>query len=199
MLRRRTAFWGIAGGRPARSSHVRVRASGSFAVLVAALAALLTTPRLARAYEEQVSADLALGYGVLSANPTLPLHLTGVDAGAAVGMSDWLVARVGLGYATLLGGDEALHVGRGRLELAYVLDVVQWVPLFGLGGGLWALDDASGLRMRPTGHLWLGVDYLASREWTIGVDVRSGGLWQRGELSSFTEAQVRFSRMFELF
>jgi hypothetical protein len=192
MLRRRRAF-----------QPVPLLASGAHIVRLALLSAILcsSAPSNARAYEEQLSADLALGYGGLAANAQLPDQLTSIDVGAAVGMSDWLVARTAFGYAALLGDGHPVHVGRGRFELAYMLDILQWVPLLGIGGGLWALDEpsSSGLRLRPTGHLWLGLDYLASREWTVGVDVRTGALWQRGEVSSFTEAQVRFSRLFELF
>jgi hypothetical protein len=166
---------------------------------IAAWLIMLASTHTAHAYEEQASLDVSLGYGGLAAGETLPSQLVAVDAGGAVGLSDWLVARVGLGYGALLGAESPLHVGRGRLELAYLLDILRWVPFFGVGGGLWALDGPSGLGMRPEGHLWFGVDYLASRAWTVGVDVRTGAVWQRGELVSWTEGQVRFSRMFELF
>lgn len=169
------------------------------ASLVILLTAFATQTGTARAYEEQLAVDVALGYGALAANGTLPGNLMSLDVGAAVGMSDWLVARSAFGYGALLGDGEVLNVGRGRLELAYLLDVLQWVPFFGVGGGLWALQGPSGLGLRPTGHLWFGVDYLATREWTLGVDVRTGVLWQRGDVVSFTEGQLRFSRMFELF
>jgi hypothetical protein len=169
------------------------------AFFVVLLAALCSESRTARAYEEQLAVDVALGYGALAANDALPNNLVSLDVGAAVGMSDWLVARTAFGYGALVGEGEVLNLGRGRLEVAYLLDILQWVPFFGAGGGLWMLQGPSGLGLRPTGHLWFGVDYLATREWTLGVDVRTGVLWQRGDVVSFTEGQLRFSRMFELF
>jgi len=181
MQRRRRAFWRIA------------------APLVALLAALGLQSGRAEAYEEQISADVALGYSGLAANDRLPGNLPAIDLGAAVGISDWLVVRTAFGYGALLGGGDMLHVGRGRLEVAYLLDILQWVPFFGVGGGLWALQGPSGLGLRPAGHLWFGVDYLATREWTVGLDTRTGLLWQRGDTASFTEGQLRFSRTFEMF
>jgi hypothetical protein len=175
------------------------RAFTCFAAQLALLLASVAGAHTAHAYDEQASLDLALGYGALAANDRLPRHLLAIDAGGAVGLTDWLVARVGVGYGGLLGDAQTRNVGRGRLELAYLLDVLQWVPFFGVGGGLWALDGPSGLGLRPEGHLWFGVDYLASRTWTYGVDLRSGVLWQRGDVVSWTECQVRLSRNFELF
>jgi hypothetical protein len=175
------------------------RQRSAFTLLAALLGGLFTrTP--ARAYEEQVSVDLALGYaGIVDPEP-VPSQLLAVDLGAAVGVADWLVVRSALGYGLLFDREHELaQAGRLRLEGAYLLDVLQWVPFFGLGGGLWALEERSGLAVRPAGHLWAGVDYLATRRWTVGVDVRIGFLWMHGERVSFTEGQLRISRMFDVF
>jgi hypothetical protein len=123
-----------------------------------------------------------------------------VDLSAAVGVMDFLVVRSAVGYGLLFDGESELaQAARLRLEGAYLLDVVQWVPFFGLGGGLWALEEQSGWAVRPAGHLWVGVDYLATRRWTVGCDVRVGLLWMLGESVSFTEGQLRISRMFDVF
>jgi hypothetical protein len=168
--------------------------------LLAALLGGLFTHSAARAYEEQVSVDLALGYaGVVDPEP-IPSQLVSVDLSAAVGVADWLVVRSALGYGLLFGGDDELaQAGRLRLEGAYLLDVLQWVPFFGVGGGLWLLEERTGLAVRPAGHLLVGVDYLATRRWTFGCDVRIGLLWMKGESVSFTEGQLRISRMFDVF
>jgi hypothetical protein len=175
------------------------RQRSAFTVLAALLGGLYSGAP-ARAYEEQISADLALGYAALAANDRLASQLLAVDLGAAVGMADWLLIRAALGYASLFDKQHDLaHAGRVRLEGAYLLDILQWVPFFGVGGGLWALDGPSGLALRPAGHLWVGIDYLATRRWTLGCDVRTGILWARGDVASFTEGQLRISRMFEMF
>jgi hypothetical protein len=167
--------------------------------LLAALLGGLFAHSTARAYEEQVSVDLALGYaGIVDPEP-LPSQLASLDLSAAVGIADWLVVRSALGYGLLFDGDHELaQAGRLRLEGAYLLDVLQWVPFFGLGGGLWVIERGSGLEARPAGHLWVGVDYLATRHWSFGCDIRVGLLW-RGESVSFTEGQLRISRMFDVF
>lgn len=175
------------------------RQRSAFTLLVA-LSGGLVPGAGARAYEEQVSVDLALGYAGLVNPEPLPTQLLAADVGAAVGIADWLVVRSAVGYALLFERDHELsQAARLRLEGAYLLDVLQWVPFFGVGGGLWVVGEPGGLAIRPAGHLWFGVDYLAARAWTVGCDVRSGLLWMRGESVSFTEGQLRISRMFDVF
>jgi hypothetical protein len=165
----------------------------------------------AHAYEEQLSVDVAVGYArvthsdTLSSRPappssTLPANLPAIDLGVSLGISDWLVLRGALGYGLLLDKQkQTYHLGRARVELAYLIDIVQWVPFVGLGAGLWLIDTRSELAPRGAGHLVFGLDYLATRSWTLGVDVRTGFLFGGGQVVNFTEGQLRLSRMFELF
>ena len=168
--------------------------------LIAALLAGLVTRNPARAYEEQMSVDLALGYAGVANSEALASQQLALDAGVTFGIADWLLVRSALGYGALFDGQHDLaHAARLRLEGAYLLDLLQWVPFFGLGGGLWATRDAAGPAIRPTGHLVFGLDYLATRSWTVGCDVRIGMVWVHTEAKSFTEGQLRISRMFDLF
>jgi hypothetical protein len=174
---------------------------GAFARALLAYATLLglfgdSFRAQARAYEEQLSVDVAVGYArvthsdTLSPRPatpnsSLPANLPALDLGVSLGISDWLVLRGALGYGLLLDKQkQTYHVGRARVELAYLIDIVQWVPFVGLGAGLWLIDT---------------LDYLATRSWTLGVDVRTGFLFGGGQVVNFTEGQLRLSRMFELF
>jgi hypothetical protein len=170
-----------------------------FTVFAALLAGLFMRS-VARAYDDQVSVDLALGYAALVDVEPLPTNQMSLDVGAGVGVADWLVMRTALGYGLLVDSKHDLQQAvRFRLEGGYLIDVLQWVPFFGLGGGLWALEGSGGFAMRPTGHLWVGVDYLATRRWSVGCDLRFGMLWLHDDNRSFTEGQLRISRVFDVF
>jgi hypothetical protein len=172
----------------------------SIFLLLAALSCGLFASAPARAYEEQASLDLALGYAAFTGDQAPAKNLLSADLGGGLGIADWLVLRAALGYAARFDADHAsVHAGRLRFEGAYLIDVLRWVPFFGLGGGLWALGEPSGLTLSPAGHLLFGVDYLATRSWTLGCDVRTGILWEHRQTAPFTEVQLRISRMFELF
>ncbi|HEX6243810.1 MAG TPA: hypothetical protein VFZ61_23005 [Polyangiales bacterium] len=166
----------------------------------------------ARAYEEQLGLELAVGYANLGYNETLsskglttqtilPANLAALDVGVSVGLGEWAVLRGALGYGALLEDPlKTRQVGRFRLEAAYLIDIVQWVPFLGLGGGLWLVQDpGAGVDPRADGHIVFGIDYLATRAWTVGLDVRTGFLWGDGRAFNVTEGQLRLSRMFELF
>jgi hypothetical protein len=45
----------------------------------------------------------------------------------------------------------------------------------------------------------IGVDYLATRRWNFGADVRSAILFESGQLLNATDVSLRVSRLFELF
>jgi hypothetical protein len=166
----------------------------------------------ARAYEEQLGLDLALGYArlthsetlspdVLTPGSALPSNLAALDVGVALGVSDWLVLRGALGYGLLLEEKMSTRqLGRVRIEGAYLVDIVEWVPFLGLGTGLWLLEDPDG-GVLPRGdvHLVVGLDYLATRSWTVGLDVRVGFLMGGGQVFNVTEGQLRLTRLFELF
>jgi hypothetical protein len=154
----------------------------------------------ARAYEEQASFDLALGYAGIASSDTLRPHVGAFDLGASLGIKDFLVLRGALGYALLMEENAPTqHAGRARIELAYLVDVLKWVPFFGLGVGVWGVSTRGDLAFLPAGHGVLGLDYLVTRALTLGVDVRIGMLLQSGDLVSFTEGQFRTSVMFDLF
>lgn len=186
--------------------------AGVFARAVSMLVGLalwLACAGSARAYEEQASLDLALGYaGIVpktcSASfpycQTLHPHLGSVDVGASFGIRDFLVLRAALGYGFLLERKEKTQqAGRGRVEVAYLVDILKWVPFFGLGVGVWGVRRYGEFTFYPTGHVVAGLDYLATRSWTLGVDIRIGMLLESQKLRSWNEGQLRVGYMFELF
>lgn len=147
--------------------------------------------------------DIAAGYALVTdtePKTTSSSHVADVDLGVSLGVSDWLVLRGALGYGlSPVKHQPNVHIGRARVEGAYLIDIVQWVPFVGLGAGLWLVDGRTKLRPYGAGHLVFGLDYLATRSWTVGVDVRVGFLLGSGQIVNFTEGQLRLSRMFELF
>ena len=117
-----------------------------------------------------------------------------------MGLTESTVVRANAGYAALVRQQEVQHLGRFRLEALYLLDVLQVVPFLGLGATLTnAPDSAARVPLRAGPHLVLGVDYLLSRRWIAGLDLRSALLVEGGHLLCATDVSLRLSRMFETF
>jgi hypothetical protein len=173
------------------------RHSWAFCVLLS-LGWLAHSASRARAYEEQASADFALGYSGVVDSDSLSTRGMLADLGASLGISDMFVLRGNFGYAGYWRNESVRSAGRFRLEAAYLLDILRWVPFFGVGGSLWLYDDRS-LTVRPAWHMVVGLDFLYDRAWTVGVDLRSGVLWERSGGRSATDVSLRLSRMFDLF
>jgi hypothetical protein len=173
-----------------------------FRVILAVVAGLLASavPGGAHAYEDQLSLDGALGYALLARDDYPTRQGAGVDLGLGYGIADTVILRGTLGYALLSDGQRHEQIGRLRAEGLYLLDVLKAVPFFGLGATLTTAQhsDAS-VPLRPGVQLVVGLDYLLSRSWIAGLDVRSGLLFEAGDTLSATDVSLRFSRMFETF
>jgi hypothetical protein len=172
---------------------------------IACGAAWLLGSARAHAYEEQASLDAALGYALV-VDDDVSAQGASAELGASWGLSDTYVARATLGYASVVEATDAgravQHLGRLRVEALYLLDVLKVVPFFGLGASLTNNPHDSGqlLPVRLGGHLVFGVDYLASRSWTLGLDVRAALLFEgNGQWLNATDIALRVSRMFETF
>jgi hypothetical protein len=78
--------------------------------------------------------------------------------------------------------------------IAYVLDVLQWVPWGGLFAGGFALDGGTvpGVRILPGWGIALGLDYRLSRSWAVGFSVRQTMLSDVSTYPSYTQAFARF-------
>ncbi|HEY6879769.1 MAG TPA: hypothetical protein VI299_17195 [Polyangiales bacterium] len=154
----------------------------------------------ARAYDEQWSLDGALGYALLVRDDWPTRQGAGVDLGASIGLGDTVVMRGSLGYALLSDGSRREQIGRLRAEGIYLLDVLQLVPFLGAGVTLTTAQHSDAqVPLRPGVHLVLGLDYLWSRTWTLGLDVRSGVLFEAGHPLNATDVSLRMSRTFEMF
>lgn len=173
-----------------------VRHRKTFGLALAIVCAFVSA-RPAHAYEEQASLDFTAG-ALFVPGAKLPGAGGELALGGALGISDMFVARALFGYAALFEAGEVTNLGRARVEAAYLVDVLQVVPFFGLGASLWLYREG-GFQARPGGHVLVGLDYLWSRSWTLGLDVRVGVLFEPGKVSNATDVQLRISRMFDLF
>jgi hypothetical protein len=147
------------GARPLLSS-------GALA-LVAALVALPAWPSGARAYEDQLTLGVDLGYALATTDG----HGFTFGLEASVGLGDLFSLRGRVGYSQHPAG-EVLHVGLAGLEILYLLDVMEWVPYFGVGADAFVFASVDGHRFDPGFHAVVGIEWLASRKWLMGLDLR---------------------------
>jgi len=79
--------------------------------------------------------------------------------------------------------------------VAYVLDVLQWVPWGALEAGGYALQGGTiaGVQVLPGAAIALGLDYRLNRSWAIGVEAREHLLFtDMSTYPSFLQGLVRF-------
>ncbi|HEY3821989.1 MAG TPA: outer membrane beta-barrel protein [Polyangiaceae bacterium] len=79
--------------------------------------------------------------------------------------------------------------------VAYVLDVLQWVPWGALEAGGYALQGGTldGVKILPGVAIAVGVDYRLSRSWSIGIEAREHLLFtDTATYPSFLQGLARF-------
>ena len=145
------------------------------APILASLALLLALlPSNARAYEDQATLGVAVGYAGIPGSSTLPRNGVDFALSAGAGFGDaWSIQ--GLLSYNVFPNERALHLGMLGLETVYALDIVRFVPLLGVG-----IDGLLTVRDRRTRgdfalHALVGVDFLINPRWLVGADVR--GYW----------------------
>lgn len=167
------------------------------ATLGIALAVAAGCPGRARAYEDQLTLGLGLGYAAVVTDG-LPPHGALAQVSASIGLDDVWTVQASLSYA-LHPGAEPLHVGIVGAELIYVLDVLEVVPFFGLGADAIGTVREGHAGVDAAAHVILGVDYLASRSWLVGLDVRPYVLFTRLSTDPvYITVSARISLVFDL-
>lgn len=78
--------------------------------------------------------------------------------------------------------------------IAYVLDVLQWVPWISAELGGYALQGGTidGVKLEVGAAVGLGLDYRLTRSWSLGVAVHQHFMLDMSTYPSFTQALVRF-------
>lgn len=146
------------------------------ALSAALVGALLAMAAPVSAYDRQISLDVAAGWGIAPALSGLPNHGPGATVGAAIGFDDTWGLGVYGGWAVhpplTDGAAPTFHVGFAGVEALYYFDILQIVPFFGAGVDVLPNTDGSNWGADFAAHLRISVDYLVSREVTVGVDIR---------------------------
>jgi hypothetical protein len=137
----------------------------------ALLAALLcwAPPSPTHAYEDQLTVGLDTGYALAMMNGAS--HGIAVGLNASVGLGDLFSLRGRVGYGHHPHG-AGLHAGSAGAEVIYLLDVLEWVPYFGLGADGFVFASGGDHRFDLGLHAVVGIEWLASRDWLIGLDIR---------------------------
>lgn len=137
--------------------------------------AFLLGPRTARAYEDQVGVALGAGYAAVASDNALPHHGLALQLEAGVGLGDTWEVRALVAYGAHFD-DGTLHRVSGGVELVYLLDILEFVPFFGLGVdapvSIWDRDAGTETWVDFAGHAVVGLDWLVSRQWALGLEVR---------------------------
>ncbi len=126
----------------------------------------------AAAYEDRGTLGFEAGYGVVViTDTTLPQHGALFGLELSFGLGDQFAVRAHADYGYHPGDDE-MHVALFGVEGLYLVDIVQLVPYFGIGidGIATVYQEEAGLELGL--HLIVGLEYLLSRSWLVGLDVR---------------------------
>jgi hypothetical protein len=168
-------------------------------LVVTALAAVGGTSGTAGAVENENHVGVDLGVPILVAQrgngsstltgATLGLHYTRglTDAFDLVADGGWSALPAGTSsFATL---------SNAEVGLAYVLDVLQWVPWASIEAGGYALTGNSigGTTVLPGASIAIGVEYRFDRSWAAGIVLRQHFLFtDASTFPSFTQGLLRF-------
>lgn len=183
------------GPRPCHTGRVRPALPA-----VAVAVALLSAPASAAAYDRQIAVGVTAGWGLAPALEMFPNHGPTAGLSASLGFDDtWGVAVYG-GWAVHppIDGGETFHVGLFGAEALYYIDILEVVPFFGVGVDALTQFDGTSWGVDFAAHLRASVDYLLSREVTIGLDIRPYILFTNLDLDPiYLTFQARVSFLFD--
>lgn len=165
--------------------------------MLAVLAASLAVAGEAAAVEREHQIGLDAGMPLLVVQRSSSTILSGASLGLhyTYGLSDAFNLIADGGTSFLFAGTSSLPtISNVDVGVAYVLDVLTWVPWAGLELGGYALteDPSGGTTVFPGAALALGVDYRFTRSWAAGFVLRQHWLFTRqNDLPSFTQGLLR--------
>ncbi len=140
------------------------------------LIGLVSSTGTASAYAGQLGLAVASGYSGIASNTVLPAHGLALSVAAAYGIDDTFEVRLRGTWAFHPDSAGALHRFAPGVEFVYLLDILEFVPLFGVGLDVpfsWSPESATApWWVDAAAHGLLGLDWLPSRGWSVGVEVR---------------------------
>lgn len=138
-------------------------------LVTAAALAGLGAPASALAYEDQMGLSVGLGGEVAMTDPVS--GGPGATLTFAYGLGDTFELRVHADYLVHVT-DETAHRVLGAVDLVYLLDILTVVPYFGVSaGGAVTVADRSTVGDLVLGAI-VGIDFVLSRTFTLGLEVR---------------------------
>lgn len=158
-------------------------------VVTFALAVFVVWASPARAEDGESALSVSLGYGTYSIPDHTP-HGGALGLAYERGFSDALAWRLGAGGGAYRGGGQLSYSGHAVAGLTYRFDVLKYVPYAQLGVGGVVISGPEVSQVSPLVELGVGLDVLASRSFSYGVQVKFESFVQ--ETSLFT-AGLRLS------
>jgi hypothetical protein len=145
--------------------------------------------------ENHVGVDLGAPILVVTHSGTQTLSGPSLGAHYTYGITDQFDFVADGSSSFLFGGSSLATLSNAEVGLAYVLDVLQWVPWFALEAGGYVLTGApvGGTTVLPGASMSLGVEYRFDRSWAAGIVLRQHLLFtDTSNFPSYTQALLRF-------
>jgi hypothetical protein len=171
--------------------------------------ALSVAPHPAHAIERQHHLGLDPSLSILKVDDKSTVSVgAGVGAHYTYGLSDQFNFMVELNASRVAANQEQDHadsphtrpanVAHGLVGVGYVIDVLRWVPYFGLLAGGYHLSggtlDAPVVALG--GAVQVGLDYQLSRHWALGAAGQQHFLLTKlGDYPSYTTVMLRLEYM----
>lgn len=127
-------------------------------------------PQAAHAYEDEVG--VAAGFGYSGAPLTAPDHGLALEATVDMGLGPTWTLRGQAAYGRTRNDGLRSHMGRAGVEAVYIVDILDWVPSVGGGAGVVSWTRGGEIHVGPSLHATVGLDYLLSRAWSLGLNLR---------------------------
>ncbi len=162
---------------------------------------LATAP--ANATERQHALGIGLGLTLLKVDANAVTAGVGTGLTYSYGLTDQfnLVAEGGFARVSFSESQDAkaphnrpTNVSNAGVGVTYVLDVLRWVPYFGVLGAGYVLNGGSMDKAKAVlgGQLALGLDYKIDSSFTVGVAVRQHMLF--GAIDTYPSYTTAFVR-----
>jgi hypothetical protein len=170
-----------------------MRGIAGLAIVVAGLAAAGSAHAVER--EHQIGLELGVPMLVVQNRSTSTLTGGGFGLHYTYGISD-AINLVADGGASLMpiGASSLSTMSNVDVGLAYVLDVLRWVPWGAVELGGYALtgNPVGGTQVLPGAAIALGLDYRFDRSWAAGIVLRQHMLFtDASAFPSFTQGLLR--------